>query len=66
MILFFFPSGAGVSDVFVRLSLIKQVIKEVSLVCFSCLDMFEQYLHLSVFSKHWKYPTFSFSQIYIV
>ena len=31
----FFPSGGGVNDVFVRLSLIKQIIKDVNLMCFS-------------------------------
>ena len=29
----FFPSGGGVDDVLVRLSLIKQVIKDVNLMC---------------------------------
>ena len=31
----FFPSGGGVHDVLVRLSLIKQIIKNVSLMCLS-------------------------------
>ena len=31
----FFPSGGGVDDVLVRLSLIKQIIKDVSLMCLS-------------------------------
>ena len=31
----FFPSGGGVDDVLVRLSLIKQIIKDVNLMCFS-------------------------------
>ena len=30
-----FPSGGGVDDVLVRLSLIKQIIKDVSLMCLS-------------------------------
>ena len=29
----FFPSGGGVDDVLVRLSLIKQIIKDVNLMC---------------------------------
>ena len=29
----FFPSGGGVDDVLVRLSLIKQIIKDVNLTC---------------------------------
>ena len=32
-VLFFFTSGGGVDDVFVRLSLIKQFIKDVTLMC---------------------------------
>ena len=35
IILFFFPSGGGVDDVFVRLLLIKQIIKDVNLMCLS-------------------------------
>ena len=31
----FFPSGGGVDDVLVRLSLIKQIIKDVNLMCIS-------------------------------
>ena len=31
----FFPSGGGVDDVLVRLLLIKQVIKEINLMCIS-------------------------------
>ena len=31
----FFPSGGGVDDVLVRLSLIKQIIKDVNLMCLS-------------------------------
>ena len=31
----FFPSRGGVDDVFVRLSLIKQIIKEANLMCLS-------------------------------
>ena len=31
----FFPSGGGVHDVLVRFSLIKQIIKDVSLMCLS-------------------------------
>ena len=31
----FFPSGGGVDDVLVRLSLIKQIIKEFNLMCLS-------------------------------
>ena len=31
----FFPSGGGVDDVLVRLSLITQIIKDVSLMCIS-------------------------------
>ena len=31
----FFPSGGGVDDVLVRLSLIKQIIKDVKLMCLS-------------------------------
>ena len=31
----FFPSGEGVDDVLVRLSLIKQIIKDVNLMCIS-------------------------------
>ena len=30
-----FPSGGGVDDVLVRLSLIKQIIKDVNLMCLS-------------------------------
>ena len=32
---FFFPSGGGVDEMSVRLSLIKQIIKDVKLMCFS-------------------------------
>ena len=31
----FFPSGGGVDDVLVKLSLIKQITKDVNLMCFS-------------------------------
>ena len=31
----FFPSGEGVDDMLVRLSFIKQIIKDVNLMCFS-------------------------------
>ena len=31
----FFPSGGGVDDVLARLSLIKQIIKDVNLMCIS-------------------------------
>ena len=31
----FFPSGGGVYDLLVRLSLIKQIIKDVNLMCLS-------------------------------
>ena len=31
----FFPSDGGVDDVLVRLSLIKQIVKDVNLMCFS-------------------------------
>ena len=31
----FFPSGGGVDDVLVKLLLIKQIIKDVNLMCFS-------------------------------
>ena len=31
----FFPSGGGVHDAFVMLSLIKQIIKDANLMCFS-------------------------------
>ena len=31
----FFPSGGGVDDVLVRLSLIKQIIKDVNFMCLS-------------------------------
>ena len=32
---FFFPSGGGVDDVLVRLLLIKQIIKDINLMCLS-------------------------------
>ena len=32
---FFFSSGGGVDDLFVRLSLIKQIIKDVNFMCLS-------------------------------
>ena len=31
----FFPSGAGVNDALVRLSLVEQIVKDVNLMCFS-------------------------------
>ena len=31
----FFPSGGGVDDMLMRLSLIKQIIKDVNLICIS-------------------------------